>query len=132
MDELRARVEALQRAEARAGNGDSDGIAPWMRAMILFHALTRGALCAKRWLAGRKQIDDATRAAFETEATALCYAEEARAWSADLHRIASPPNGRVTELVYERIAAALHVSLREARILVFGLPRRDRRAIGTG
>jgi hypothetical protein len=101
-----------------------------MSATVLFHSLTRGALCAKRWLAGRKQIDDGTRAAFDREAEALCYAEEARAWSADLHRIASPPQGRVTELVYERIAAALAIPAREARILVFGLPRRERRAPG--
>src|SRR5262249_27008222 len=30
---------------------------PWMRAVGLFHALARGALHAKRWLAGRKAID---------------------------------------------------------------------------
>lgn len=124
MEEIRARIDALRAAE----NG---GAAPaWMGATALFHSLTRGALCAKRWLAGRKVIDASTRDAFEREASRLCYAEEARAWSSELHRIAAPPQGRVTELVYERIAAALAVPVREARILVFGLPRRERRAAG--
>jgi hypothetical protein len=125
MAEIRARVDALRAAEAGLTK-----IAPWMRATILFHTLTRGVLAAKRWLAGRKRIDPATREAFQRESSAFSYADEARAWSSDLDRIASPPRGRVTDLVYERMGALLHVSPREARILVFGLTRRERRGSG--
>src|SRR5271165_4003571 len=32
---------------------------PWMEAVALFHKMTRGALCAKRWLSGRKRTDAA-------------------------------------------------------------------------
>jgi hypothetical protein len=101
--------------------------ARWMEASHAFHALTRGALCAKRWLAGRRQVDDDVRAAFDREVSTLCWADDARAWRADLERLAAPPRGRVTELVYERMGAALEVSAEEARILVFGVPRRQRR-----
>jgi hypothetical protein len=75
-----------------------------MEATHLFHALTRGALCAKKWLADRghrttASVDDGVRAAFERESSALCYASDAVAWTKDLARIAAPPRGRVTELV---------------------------------
>ena len=124
--EIEARVASLRAAEEGALP-----VALWMRATILFHAFTRGALAAKRWLAGRKNVDPETREAFARDAMTLSYAEDARAWTADLHRIASPPRGRVTDLVYERIGLALHMPAREARILVFGLPRRDRLNAGT-
>jgi hypothetical protein len=125
LPEIHARVDALRSAEQ-----GRTAVATWMEATVLFHAFTRGVLCAKRWLAGRKQIDADTKAAFEAESEKLCYADEARAWVGELDRVANPPRGRVTDLVYERIAAALRVTPREARILVFGIPRRERQSIG--
>jgi hypothetical protein len=127
LEDIRDRIDAL-----RAAEGGSPAAA-WMRAMHLFHAMTRGALCAKKWLADRGHarapaIDAATAAAFEREAGSLCWGEDAIAWRGDLARVASPPRGRVTELVYERIAAALGVSTDDARLLVFGPSRRERQA----
>jgi hypothetical protein len=122
LESIVARVNALRACEGGAPT------ASWMEAMHLFHAFTRGALCAKRWLAGRKVIDDEARAAFQDEASALCWAEDARGWSTELARLASPPKGRVTELVYERIGARLGISTEEARTLVFGVSRRQRAA----
>jgi hypothetical protein len=121
VEELRRRIDALAEAERDAGS-----IAPWMTATHLYHALTRGALCAKKWLAGRKIVGASERAAFESEAGALCYAEDARAWAEDLSHIAAPPRGRLTELVFARMAQAMGVSEGQARRLVFGLSRKLR------
>jgi hypothetical protein len=121
LDEIEARIAAIDAAVIEPGLA-----APWMTAMGLYHALTRGALCAKRWLAGRKAIDEPTRAAFEGEASSLCYGEDALAWSSELARVAAPPRGRVTDLVFEKIAAALAISEEEARGLVFGRSRASR------
>jgi hypothetical protein len=123
LDEIRARAEALQAAAAGLAK-----IEPWMAAMVLFHALTRGALAVKRWLAGRRDVDLDTTQAFALEVLELPHAADAMAWRADLARLASPPRGRVTDLVFERIARELGVSDDEARRLMFGVPRRERRA----
>lgn len=102
-------------------------VEPWMEAVALFHAMTRGALCAKRWLGRRKRIDAAVEEAFARGIPLLPFPEEARAWSRDLARIASPPRGRVTDLVFSRLAESLGISELAARRLVFGVPRRERR-----
>src|ERR1700730_14264997 len=52
LDEIRRRLGALD--AVLEGRGE---VEPWMEAIVLFHALARGALCAKRWLAGRKRVD---------------------------------------------------------------------------
>jgi hypothetical protein len=114
MDDIRGRIAALRAAEAAP-----DIAAPWMIAVAMFHDLTRSALHAKRWLARRRHVDDGVRAAFAEHAHAA-----AQAWARDLHRIARPPRGRITELVFARIAATLGVSVEEARRLVFGEKRR--------
>ena len=116
--EIRARIDALRTAE-----GDGSRVVLWMRAIHRFHALTRGALCAKRWLAGAKTADVN---AFARDLPTLCYADDARAWSGDLDKIARPPRGRITDLVFARIATELGVAEAEARALVFGVPRRKR------
>jgi hypothetical protein len=127
IDELPLETIAARVSELRACERDP-GPAParWMEASHVFHAFTRGALCAKKWLAGRKEIDDDVRAAFDREVSALCWADDAREWRPHLARLAAPPRGRVTELVYERMSASLGVTSDEARVLVFGTPRRLR------
>ena len=124
LDDVRGRLRALNVAA-----DDPANVSTWMIATARFHELARGALCAKRWLAGRKSVDDVTRAAFVVDAATLVWPVEARDWAADLHRIAAPPGGRVTELVYERIARDLGVTPTDARALVFGVSRRQRRAL---
>jgi hypothetical protein len=120
--EIRRRIEALDavvhaRLEAE----------PWMEAVALFHAMARGALCAKRWLGGRKRVDAELRQAFEQGVHLLLFPEDARGWTSDLARIASPPRGRVMDVVFARMAHELGISERAARRLVFGVPRRERR-----
>ena len=110
-------LEATLRGEAE--------VEPWMVAVGLFHGLARGALRAKRWLAGRKHVDAETTRAFAHDVE-LGGPEDALAWAGDLARVASPPRGRVMDLVFDRLAAALGTTPEEARRLVFGVPRRQR------
>jgi hypothetical protein len=121
MEELHQRLGALTAAESGAGS-----IALWMTAMTRFHALTRGALCAKKWLAGRKTVDDRLVRAFQDAMGTVGYAADAEAWRNDLARLASPPNGRVTELVFERMSTELGLTTEQVRLLVFAPRRRGR------
>jgi hypothetical protein len=113
--EIRRRIERLEAVAAGACDAE-----PWMEAMSLFHRLARGALCAKRWLAGRQSITPEIEAAYAVEAQNLEFAVEALGWQADLAAIARPPKGRVTSLVHARVAGALGVTEADARRMVFG------------
>jgi hypothetical protein len=117
ISEIQSRIDALALASR-----DATMVQLWMRATARFHALLRGALCAKRWLSKGKAL-----AAFETDAEAFRYAADAREWANDLAHLAHPPRGRITELVFERLARELRITAKEARHLVFGLSRRERR-----
>jgi hypothetical protein len=122
-------VEVIeQRIAALAGALEGTiEVEPWMRAAARFHALARGALCAKRWLGGRKHVDAATERAFAAEAGSLAFPDEARAWAGELGTIASPPRGRVTDAVFARVGRELGLTTHAARVLVFGVPRRERK-----
>jgi len=102
-------------------------VEPWMDAIVQFHALARGALCAKRWLQGRRSVAADSAGAFVAEIDALPYPDDARAWAFDLARIASPPGGRVTNAVFERLAKSLGTTEVRAKFLVFGTRRRPKR-----
>jgi hypothetical protein len=122
---IRDRIACLDAALQGEGT-----VERWMEAIGLFHALARGALHAKRWLAGRKTIDPQTLTAYESDlagtlvATSAVLAADALAWSGELARIAAPPRGRLMDLVFARVARALGTTESEARRLVFGPPRR--------
>ena len=120
--EIERRIEVL--GEVLEARREAE---PWMEAVVLFHAMARGALCAKRWLGGRKRVDDEVAQAFERAVPSLLFPEDARVWGSDLARIASPPRGRLMEVVFGRLAVELGISERAARRLVFGVSRRERR-----
>jgi hypothetical protein len=101
-------------------------IEPWMEAVALFHALARGALWAKRWLAGRKAVDSSVRGKYETDASSAGVGGEALVWAEELAAIAAPPRGRVMDLVFTRVAVRLGTTEDEARALVFGSSRSQR------
>jgi hypothetical protein len=122
LSEIEARIAALD--AAILGRCEAE---PWMRASARFHSLARGALCAKRWLGGRRRVDDAVERAFVAAVSSFAFPEEARAWAGALGVLASPPRGRVTDAVFVRVGRELGVSERAARRLVFGEPRRERR-----
>jgi hypothetical protein len=125
IDEIRRRIRQLEAVVLGKGSVQS-----WMFAIDLFHRLTRGALSAKSWLRGQKCVDAALQRAYAAEAHRLPFAEDAGRWTAELARVASPPGGRVTHLVYARMARELAMTEREVKELVFGLCRRERRAAG--
>jgi hypothetical protein len=100
--------------------------APWMAAMALFHALLRGALCAKRWMSTAGVAGEDARQAFEAGLSGLAFPDDARAWLDELDAIASPPGGRVTELVLVRIARTLGITVAETRALVLPARRAPR------
>jgi hypothetical protein len=118
---IRERIARLD--AALRGEGPME---PWMRAVGLFHVLARGALHAKRWLAGRKSIDAEMRVAYESELAATPAGDVALAWGDELAGVASPPRGRLMDLVFARLARTLGTTEAEARRLVFGPPRRSR------
>ncbi len=121
--------EIRRRAAALGGVlRDGTGIERWMEASVLFHGLARGALCAKRWLSGRRDVDAEVERAFAVSVTELAFPDDARAWVRDLACIASPPHGRVTDAVFSRVALLLGTTEREARSLVFGSCQRAVRA----
>jgi len=121
LDVIRTRIDALRRCL------DSDAPPePWMHAAALYHSLARGALLAKRWLAGRKVVDDALVDAFILAFDGTPQGADGMAWAADLALVAAPPRGRLNDLVFERVAAEMGLPVREARRLVLGPPRRER------
>jgi hypothetical protein len=122
---LTRRIDALSAALLDAARIES-----WMIATTMFHELARGALAAKRWLSGRldpRVVDAATREAFAN--ASLPFPDEARAWIDHLDRLARPPRGKISEAVFERVGEALGMSSIDARELVFGISRRDRKRL---
>jgi hypothetical protein len=119
LDEIRARILSL---DASVDEGRDPE--PWMEAVALFHTLTRGALCAKRWLHRRRVVDDAVTRAFLADLSTMPFPEDAAEWRHELGSLAAPPRGRVLHLVFQRVASRLRISEDEARLRVFGVPRR--------
>ena len=114
LEEIDARIASLTRA-----CGDLAAVEPWMRAVMSFHDLTRGALAAKKWLSGRKTVTSADRDELEKLARATSDGDAILTWLDDLAAIAQPPRGKITDLVFRRLALSLAVSEEEARALVF-------------
>jgi hypothetical protein len=108
IDVIQSRIVALDDAL-----GDPSRIERWMLAQDAFHRLARGALAAKRWLGKRKRITTVVRDDFASHAP-----REARAWADALADVASPPRGRLMDLVFARVATELETSVAEARRLV--------------
>lgn len=109
---VHARIEELAAAEL-----DPEAAASWMIAQVRFHALARGALAVKRWLAGR-DATPSVEIAFTAAIATLPFAEDAREWSTDLAAIACPPRGRLLDVVYARLARELGVDVPSARAAV--------------
>jgi hypothetical protein len=121
---LRGRIEDLSACIERRAPP-----APWMRAMTMFHRLMRGALAAKRWLGAARPEDFEPSGALLDAIGRAEIDEDAREWASDLAAIAAPPRGKLTDLVFERIARTMAITTEEARHLVLG-PRREKRPPG--
>jgi hypothetical protein len=115
LGEIRRRIAALE--GFLEGRGEEQG---WMEAMALFHRLMRGALGAKRWLAGRRDVDGEIAQAYRMEMLGLAFPEECHEWAGELALIAAPPRGRLMDVVFARVARRLGTTDVAARLLVFG------------
>jgi hypothetical protein len=118
LEAIGARLEELSRCIS-----GEEIAASWMTASARFHRLMRGALAAKKWLGRRRVVDPALTQAFRAGPHDFVYAEDALLWADALVGVARPPTGKLTALVFERLAAELGVSPNEARARVHG-PRR--------
>jgi hypothetical protein len=93
--------------------------AHWMKAMARFHTLTRGALSAKRWLAGRRVVDDEARRSFAVDLPTLRHPGDASLWADHLADLAAPTRGRITAVVFARMATEWGAKPQDLRSLVF-------------
>lgn len=102
----------------RAIEGSSREPPPmWARAWILTHRRLRGALAIKLWLKGRRTLDDdETRLLAQAQ-----FPPESELYRARLDEVASPPEGRVMELVLRDVAAEL--GLESHTMLALLMPR---------
>ena len=120
---IRSRIDELRAAET-----DASSIASWMIAQTRFHVLARGALSVKRWLEGRT-LTAALDESFAIALGALPFAADAELWRGDLAAIASPPRGRLMDLVYARLARELDSDVTSVRARVLP-PRASLRGRG--
>jgi hypothetical protein len=105
LETIHSRIRALE-----AWKMKEDAPEPWMIAMARFHAAMREVLAIKRVI-GRKKLTPAIkRAATRVAPTS--------AW--DLARVARPPNGRLTDLVFQHVAEEMELTPKRVRELVFG------------
>jgi hypothetical protein len=89
----------------------------WIRGWMGVHRGLRGALVVKAWLAGRRTVDDDTRARFDLEV----HDADARVWRDRLSEVASPPNGRLVAVVFADVAHPLGLDATTLRELL--MPR---------
>jgi hypothetical protein len=117
---IESRIESL-RAVERAERP----LERWMEAQALFHRLARGALVTKRWLGRRREVTEELHAAFVAALPELGPDAAIFVATADLALVATPPFGRVTEVVHAKVGEALGVTADEARALVFSFSLDD-------
>lgn len=116
---IRTRIDELRSAQENPMKRQA-----WMSAQARFHALARGALAAKQWLRGRPLSVD-LKCAFLCALDEMPSGNDARIWAFELESLASPPRGRLMDVVYAKLASELGtnadptVNLALARDLVF-------------
>jgi len=124
LDELPFEVLEERSLALATATADPSRALPWMQACAIFHRLMRGALAAKRWLRGRKEVDEGMADAFRHALPEM--GEDAGAWVELLPTLARPPGRRVSDLVLSRTAATMGIAAEEAKRLIFGPARRLR------
>lgn len=121
MAEIEARIAALQAHLDELRGGASPPPAPWMLAAYHFHRDLRSRLRIKRWLAGRRAVDEELRQRF---ARAYASEPELLGLEGELAAIARPVEKRLSLDALGVAARRLGLSVEEVRRLIFGPPRR--------
>jgi hypothetical protein len=116
MEELERRVAHLQ---SLLEQPDPPAPEPWAPLVLRYHQLLRGALVAKRWLAGRRQLEGSIKTLASEEFPGLPHGGDALAWIEELAELASPPRGRIAGLVVARLAREQGCSEAEVRRWLF-------------
>jgi hypothetical protein len=111
---LDARLSEVDALLARP-RASLDDLPTWMRGWIGVHRGLRGALAIKAWLRGRRTIDRATHDALVATLDTLRFSEDARLWLDALDAVASPPRGRLVDVVLARVAKELEVDAHTLR-----------------
>jgi hypothetical protein len=117
MAEIDARIDALEVLRGDATRAP----APWMVATYHFHRELRSRLRTKRWLAGRRAVDDALRERFAREHASV---PELLRMQDDLAAIAQPAGQRLSLDAMAAAARLASVTVEEAKRLIFGATRR--------
>lgn len=107
--QIEARLASLASAEE-----DPSCVEGWMIAQHTFHTYARGALATKRWLATNAPDEMEFRKALPA------LRAEAALFATTLEAVAFPERGRVMDLVYDRTAGDLGMTVRELRALLHG------------
>lgn len=102
LETIQSRIRSLEKTTQERGEP-----AEWMLAMARFHDAMREVLAIKR-IIGRRKLTPALRKKAE---------RIAKGWA--IERISKPPNGRLVDLVFERVAAEMKITTKRARALVF-------------
>lgn len=97
---------------------------PWARGWLLAHPALRGALIVKAWLAGRRVVDETMRDELTRTLGEVRNAEDAMVWLDRLGELADPPNGKLVDVVFRDVAAALSLPDAES-VRQLLMPRED-------
>lgn len=97
---------------------------PWIVGWVRVHEGLRGALSVKAWLEGARTVDAQTLARFDAALETLPFPEEARAFRDRLAEVASPPDGRLVDLVFDDAARTLGMDRVALRALLMPRPER--------
>lgn len=107
LPEIERRIASLD-----AALEDPARVEGWMIAQHTFHTYARGALATKRWLGANALDETAFRKALPE------LRPEAALFATSLDVIASPPRARVMDVVYERTAGEIGLTVEELRALL--------------
>ncbi|GAC1351980.1 MAG: hypothetical protein NVS3B20_18430 [Polyangiales bacterium] len=99
-----------------------DALPPWVRGWIAVHRGLRGALAAKAWLRGARSVDRAKTAQFAKAVREGTVPSDAQAWIERLAEVASPPNGRLVDVVFDDAARMVGLDRVALRLLLMPRP----------
>jgi len=99
-----------------------DELPAWVRGWILVHRGLRGALAIKAWLCGVRTVDAELLARFDAALPTMRFSEDAAAFRDRLAEVASPPDGRLVDVIFDDASRALGTDRVALRALLMPRP----------